>query len=90
MARNLLRLKTMGADKAVAIAGFAAADIDLVDHGIAIERVMAAQGLMHLIFGVAQVDTINVERDCAFDHPQFGHIDLFVQRRPWAGEIGVV
>ncbi len=88
--RDLLRLEAMGAHEAVAIARLAAADIDLMDHRIAIEGMMAAQRLVHLVFGVAQIDPVDVRRNRALDHWQFSHVHFLVQRRPRSGQIGVV
>ena len=80
----------MGAHETVAIADLAARNADLVDHGIAIERVMATERLVHRVFGVAQIYAVNVQRHFAFDHFQRVNRYLFVQRSPGAGEIGVV
>ena len=89
-ARLLLGLETAGAHEAVTIAGPATLEVDLADHPIAVERVVAAQRLMHLVLGVAQIDAVDVGRDRALDHLEVVGVDLLHQRRPGAAQIGVV
>ena len=45
---------------------------------------------MDLVFGVAQVDAVNVVRNATFDHLKVRCRDLFMLRRPRTVEIGVV
>ena len=61
-----------------------------MDHAVAVERVIAAERLMDLVFGVAQIDPVEIGGDFAFDHVELGDIDLFAQRRPCAVEIGMI
>src|SRR5690242_14922586 len=48
------------------------------------------QRLMDLVLGVAQIDSVDVGGNLALDHIEVVGVDLFVQRRPGAIEIGVV
>jgi hypothetical protein len=90
LAGFLLGLEAARADEAVAVAGLAVPELDLVDHAVAVERMVAAQRLVHRVFGVAQIDAVQVGRDRAFQHLQVDRVDLLVQRRPGAGHVGMV
>ena len=89
-ARDLFSLKALGANKAVAIARLTARDAHLVDHRVAIERMMPAERLVHWVFGVAQIDAVDIRRNFAFDHFQLVDIHFFMLRRPRAREVRVV
>ena len=84
LARNLFGFETLGAHKAVAIARFAARNADLMDHRVAIKRVVSAKRLMHRVFGVAQIDAVHIRRDGALDHVQLVDIHFLMKRRPRA------
>ena len=86
----LFRLEAAGAHEPVAVAGPAVLEGDLMDHAVAVEGVIAPQRLVDLVFGIAQVDPVDVRRDGAFDDVQILGIHLLVQGRPGPVEIGVV
>ncbi len=86
----LLGRKAAGAHEAVAIAGEAGVEVDLVDHGVAVEGVEPPQRLVDLVLGVAQIDAVEVDGDRAVDHIQVASVDLFHQRRPRAVEVGMI
>src|SRR5205085_8249880 len=79
-----------GAHPPVAVARPPALKVDLVEHPVAVERVKPAKRLMDLVFGVADVDTVNVGRDGPFEHLQLLGIDFLVQRGPGAVQIRVI
>src|SRR3989344_4874769 len=89
-ARLLLRLEAARADETVAIMRLAAAEIDLVDHAVAVERVIFAQRLVNLVLGIAQINAVEILRDRALDHLEVISVDLFILRGPCTGQIGVV
>ena len=61
-----------------------------MDHPIAIKRVIATERLVELIFGIAQIDAVNVGRNCAFDHVKRGGRHFFMLRRPSPIQIGMI
>ena len=86
----LLRLEAPGADEAIAIAGPAALEFDLVQHAVPVEGVVAAQRLVHRVLGVADIDPVYVLRDLAGDQLQVVGVHLLVQGRPGPVHVGVV
>ena len=86
----LLGLEAARAHPAVAIGRAAALEVDLVQHPVAVERMEAAERLVDLVLGVADIDAVDVGRDRALDDIEIGSVHLLVQRRPGAVEIGMV
>src|SRR3989344_5386304 len=90
LAGFLFGLEAARADEAVAIVGAAVLEADHVHHAVAVERMMAAQRLLHGILGVADIDTVDVARDGALDHVQVRGVHLLMQRRTRAVEVRMV
>ena len=61
-----------------------------MDHAVAIKGMITPKRLMDLVFGIAQIDAVNVVRNAAFDDLKVSRGDLFMLRRPRTVEIGVV
>ena len=89
-AGDLFGFESAGPDEPVAVGRLAAAERDLVDHPVAVERMVPSQRLVRRILGVAQVDTIDVGGDRTFQHLQFEGVHLLVLRRPRAAQVRVV
>ena len=90
LARLLLRLETAAAHEAVAIVGLAVAEADLMQHPVAVEGMVTAQGRVNLVLGVADIDAVDVRRDRPLDHLQINRVDLLMLRRPRPAEVGVI
>ena len=67
MAGLILGSEPSGANKAVGIAGAPIGEVDRVQHAITVERVIAPDGLVHGVLGVAQVDARKIKWDRAGD-----------------------
>ncbi len=89
-ARFLLGHQAARAHETIAIADLAAAEIQLVDHRVAVERVIAAERLVNLVLGVAQVDAVEIGGHGALEHRQVVRGDFLVLRRPRARQVGMV
>ncbi len=85
-----LRREPLGLHEAVAVVRTAVLEADHVQHAVAIEGVVTADGLVNRVLRVAQVDAVDVGRDAACDHPQVGGVDFFQQWRPGTLQVGVV
>ena len=83
-------LEAARAHEAVAVADAAATKVDLVDHPVAVERMIAPQRLVKLIFGVPQIDAVDVGWDRAFDYVERERGYFFMLRCPRAIEIRVI
>ena len=89
-ARFQFGLQPLGLDEAVAVADLAVFESGHVQHAIAIKGVVLALGLQDRVFGVAQIDAIDVQRNRAFQDLQVGGVDFFKQGCPGPLKIGVV
>jgi hypothetical protein len=85
----VLRQETIGADKTVAVEGFSIAEADHVHHGVAVEWVIGVKGRVQRVFGVAQVDAVQVARDFPLQRREVG-IPLGGLRTPRSGPVGMV
>ncbi|MND91115.1 hypothetical protein D3C80_832260 [compost metagenome] len=90
LARLLFGLEAAPPNKAVAIVRLAIPKADLMQHSVAVERMMAAQGRVHLVLGIAEIDAVDVRRDRALDHLQIEGVHLLMLGRPRPAQIGVV
>ena len=59
-------LQALGLDEAVAVADLTIFKSGHVQHAVAIKGVVLALGLQDRVFGVAQIDAIDVERNGTF------------------------
>jgi hypothetical protein len=89
MAGGLLGLQAHGADEAIAVLGPPAVKADHVHHAVAVERVIAADRVVHRVFGIAQIDAIEVVGQIA-DHVEVGGVVLGMVRPPGPGAVGMV
>ena len=79
-----------GLHKAVAVGNFAVFETDHVHHAIAVKRVVAPDGLVHRVLRVAQINTVNIFRNFAFQNGHLGGVNFFQQRSPGPLKVGVV
>ena len=89
-ARFVLRQKTIGADKAVAVEGFSVTKTNDVQHAVAVERVVGLKRWMQRVLGVAQVDAVQIGRDFALHRAQVVGVPLGGCGRPRTGPVGMV
>ena len=73
--------EAFGSDEAIPVFGFAIDDTDRMDHAVAVERVVSADGLMHLVLGIANVNAIDIFRNLA-DDVHVGCVVFVVIGRP--------
>jgi hypothetical protein len=59
----LFGLEALGPDKAVAIGRLAILQANRVDHPVAVEGMIAADAVVHRVFGVADVEAVNIVRN---------------------------
>ncbi len=90
LARLVLGQETIGADKAVAVERFSVAEPDDVHHAVAVERVIGLQRRVQRVFGVAQIDAVEVAGDLALDGDQVVGVPLAGLRPPRTGSVRVV
>jgi len=83
-------LQAFGLDKAVAVADLTIFKSGHVQHAVSIKGVVLALGLQDRVFGVAQIDAIDVQRNGTFQNLQVGRVDFFEQGCPGALKIGVI
>ena len=89
-ARDLFGFEAARANEAVAVGRNAVLEADLMKHAIAVERMMAAERLVDLIFSVSQIDAVDVVGNAALEDFKVEGVDLLDLRRPCARQIGVV
>ena len=77
-------------DETVAVADLSIFESCHVQHAIAIKGVILALGLKDRVFGVAQINTIDVHRNLTLQNFQVGRIDLLEQGSPGTLKIGVI
>ena len=87
--RLLLRMETRRAHEAVTVLRAALGKAHDVQHAVAVEGMVAADGCMYRVLGVTQVHPVDVPRNPA-DHRHVGGVVLVVVRRPGAVEVGVI
>ena len=90
LAGFVLRQEAVGADKPVAVEGVSVAEADHVQHAVAVERVIGLQRRVERVFGVAQVDAIQVARDFPFHGGEVVGVPLGVLGTPRSGPVRVV
>ena len=90
LARFVLGQETVGADKAVAVEGFSVTEADHVQHPVAVERVIGLHRRVQRVFGVAQVDAVQVAGDFALDGGEVVGVPLGGLRSPRTGPVRVV
>ena len=85
----LFRVEALGANKTIAVFRLAIAKDHRVQHAVAIEGVIQADGFVHLIFGIAQIDAVDVRGNLP-DHFQIRGGVLGVIRGPRAIQVGML
>ena len=61
-----------------------------MDHPVTIKRVIAAQWLVQLVFGVAQIDSVKVGRNAPRNKPKVRRGHFLMLGGPCTVEIGVI
>ena len=89
-AGGLFGQKTLGAHEAVAVARTAVVEAEAVNHAIAIKGVIAPQRLVHRVFGIAQIDAVEVFGDGTHHHVEVFGVPLLVAWCPGPVEVGVI
>ena len=88
-ARLLLGGQAVGADEPVPVGHLPVPERDLVDHAVAVERVVPGDGGVQRVLGVAQVNAVQVGGQLAGDLQVIGVV-LDVLRPPGPGPVGVI
>ena len=90
VARFLFGRKTARTNPAVTVGRGTTAETDLVDHTVTVEGMITAERLVQLVFGIAQVNAVDVIGNAPLDDSQVVRRHLLMQRRPSTVEIWVI
>ncbi len=90
LGRLVLGQESVGADKSVAVEGFSIAKADDVQHAVAVERVIGLHRRVQRVFGVAQIDAVEVVGNFTLDGDQVVGVPLAGLRSPRTGPVRVV
>ena len=83
-------LKTFGLNVSIAVRDLAIFESGHVQHAVAIKGMVFVFGFKQWIFGIAQVNAVNVPGYFTLQHLQVSGIDFFPQRCPRTLEVRVI
>jgi hypothetical protein len=81
--------EAVGTDETVAVEGRSVTEAD-VQHSVAVERPINVQRGMQRIFGIAQIDAVQVVGNLAFDRDQVVGVPFSRLRTSRAGPVGIL